>query len=127
MTRKYLCPHCKAELNANMVEAFASGPCPRCGKRVGKETADVRYFPETPGNTVFAVDVYVTVCKCVRLEAADAAAAEAEAGKYLAGLRDGRTDREFVEQLSSEGFQDAEEQEVKASGEADETGDIEYY
>ena len=127
MTLKYLCPHCGTELNANMVEAFASGPCPKCGRRVGKETADVRYFPETPGNTVFAVDVYVTVCKCVRLEAADAAEAEAGARKYLDGLREGRTDREFVEKLSSEGFQDVEEQEVKASGEADETGDIEYY
>lgn len=127
MTRKYLCPRCGTGLNASMVEAFASGPCPKCGRRVDKETADVRYFPETPGNTVFAVDVYVTVCKCVRLEAADAADAEAEARKYLDGLREGRTDTEFVGQLSAEGFQDAEEQEVKASGEADETGYIEYY
>lgn len=127
MTRKYLCLHCKAELNADVLETFYDGPCPKCGKRVRKETTDVRYFPETPGNTVFAVDVYVTVCKCVRLEAADAAAAEAEARKYLADLREGRTDTEFVGKLSSEGFQDAEEQEVKASGEADETGGIEYY
>lgn len=127
MTQKYLCPHCEAELNENLMKVFSSSLCPQCGKNIGKAIADVRYFPETPGNKVFAVDVYVTVCKCVRLEAADAAAAEAEAGKYLAGLREGRADREFVEKLSSEGFQDAEEQEVKASGEADETGDIEYY
>ena len=58
--------------------------------------------------------------ECVR-------AAEAAAGKYLDGLRDGCTDREFVEKLSSEGFQDAEGDEVEASGEADETGYIEYY
>ena len=127
MTRKYLCPYCGTELNANKVELFYDGPCPKCGKRVRKATADVRYFPETPGNTVFAVDVHVTVCKCVKLEAADAADAEAEARKYLAGLREGRTDREFVEKLSTEGFEDAEEQEVETSGDADETGDIEYY
>lgn len=127
MTQKYLCPHCEAELNKNLVKVFASSLCPRCGKNIDKRVADVRYFPETPGNTVFAVDVYVTVCKCVKLEAADAEAAEAEAEKYLAGLREGRTDEEFVGKLSVEGFQDAEEQEVKASGEADETGDIEYY
>lgn len=84
-------------------------------------------LPGDPGNTVFAVDVYVTVCKCVKLEAADAGAAEAEAHKYVEGLRKGRTDAEFVRKLSDEGFQDAEEQEVKASGEADETGEIEYY
>lgn len=127
MTQKYLCPHCEAELNENLMKVFASSLCPKCGKNIGKGIADVRYFPETPGNTVFAVDVYVTVCKCVKLEAADAAAAEAEARKYVDGLREGRTDKEFVGKLSVEGFQDAEEQEVKASGEADETGDIEYY
>lgn len=127
MTRKYLCPYCGTELNAKVLETFYDGLCPKCGKRVRKEVADIRYFPETPGNTVFAVDVYVTVCKCVRLEAADAAAAEAEAQKYVEGLRKGRTDAEFVKKLSDEDFQDAEEQEVKASGEADETGDIEYY
>lgn len=127
MKRKYICPYCKAELNENLMSVFASILCPKCGKRVGRDFANVLYFPETSGNKVFAVDVYVTVCKCVRLEAADAAAAEAEARKYLDGLREGRTDREFVEKLSSEGFQDAEGQEVKASGEADETGDIEYY
>jgi ribosomal protein L37AE/L43A len=127
MTQKYLCPHCEAELNENLMKVFASSLCPQCGKNIAKAAADVRYFPETPGNKVFAVDVYVTVSKCVKLEAADAAAAEAEARKYADGLRKGRTDAEFVEMLSQEGFQDAEGDEVETSGEADETGDIEYY
>lgn len=127
MTRKYLCPHCGAELNAGMLAVFSNVRCPKCGEVTSPNLADKRYFPETPGNKVFAVDVYVTVCKCVKLEAADADAAEAGAREYLAGLHKGRTDAEFVEELSAEGFQDAEEQEVKASGEAGETGDIEYY
>lgn len=127
MKLKYLCPHCGAELNENMVRVFASILCPKCGSRVGRETADVRYFPEAPGSAVYAVDVYVTVCKCVKLEAADADAAKAEAIRYLDGLADGRNDREFVEKLSSEGFQDAEDPEFKVAGEAGEAGDIEYY
>ena len=127
MKRKYLCPYCKTELNGDLVELVAFSSCPKCGKRVGTGIANVRYFPESPGKKVFAVDVYVTVGKCVKLEASDAADAETEAEKYLAGLRKGLTDTEFVEELSKEGFQDVEEQEVKASGEADETGEIEYY
>jgi len=127
MKTKYLCNSCGAELNERSLNTFASVKCPKCGKWVPKDIADTQYFPETQGNKVFAVDVYVTVCKCVKIEAKDADAAEIEAQKYLAGLRGGRTDKEFVEELSKDGFQDAEEQEIKASGEADENGDIEYY
>lgn len=127
MKLKHICPHCKAELNENLMRVFASIQCPQCGKRVGRDFANVLYFPETPGNKVFAVDVYVTVCKCVKLEAADADAAQVEARKYLDGLRDGCTDREVVEKLASEGFHDAKDSEFHVAGEVDETGDIEYY
>ena len=127
MKLKHLCPYCGAELNENLMMFFVSMQCPKCGKRVDRGIADTRYFPEDPGNKVYAVDVYVTVCKCVRVEARDESAAEKAANAYMDGLCESRVDREFIERIAQEGFQDAEEQEVKVSGEAGEDGSIEYY
>jgi len=124
---RHLCNSCGAELDSVALSIFMDVPCPRCGRKTSKDTADTRYFPETPGNKVFAVDVYVTVCKCVRVEAKDASAAEKAVNAYMDGLCESRVDREFIERLAQEGFHDAEEQEVKVSGEADEDGSIQYY
>lgn len=94
MKLKHLCPYCEAELDENLMRVFANVPCPKCGKRVDKETADIRYFPEDPGNKVFAVDVYVTVCKCVKVEAKDESAAEKAVNAYMDGLSEERLAQE---------------------------------
>lgn len=90
-------------------------------------TTTTRYFPEADGNKVFAVDVYVTVCKCVKVEAKDAEEADRKAQAYVADLFRHRTDAEYVRALADEGFQDAEELETRVSGEADKHGEIQYY
>lgn len=127
MKTRHLCNSCGAELDGIVLSIFSDVLCPRCGKRTSKDTADIRYFPEDPGNKVFAVDVYVTVCKCVKVEAKDESAAEKAVNAYMDGLCESRVDRRFIERLAQEGFHDAEEQEVKVSGETGENGSIEYY
>lgn len=85
-------------------------------------------FPETEGNKVYAVDCYVTVCKCIKVEAANKKAAENAAADLIrdAALR-GKTDEEMIRALAGMGFQDAEQLECNVSGEANESGEIEYY
>ena len=87
------------------------------------------YFPEDPKNKVFAVDVYVTVCKCVKVEAKDAKEADQKASDYVGNLIlcHRNTDAEYIRALADEGFQDAEELETRVSGESDEHGEIQYY
>lgn len=86
------------------------------------------YFPEAEGNKVYAVDVYVTVCKCMKVEAKDEDEAIAKASARLSSkcIRN-KYDAEMIRALADEGFQDAEETEFKVSGEADENGEIQYY
>jgi len=90
-------------------------------------TTTEHYFPDDPKNKVFAVDVYVTVCKCVKVEAKDEADADRKAKAYVADLFRHRTDAEYIHALADEGFSDAEGLETSVSGEADENGDIQYY
>lgn len=85
------------------------------------------YFPDDPKNKVFAVDTYVTVCKCVKVEAKNKAEAHRKAEAYVAGLFRNSTDAEYIRALADEEFQDAEGLETRVSGEADEHGDIQYY
>lgn len=127
MVVKYLCRRCGEQVGNGMLAMSSNVTCPKCGKVTSLDLADERYFPETPGNKVFAVDVYVPVCKCVKVEAADEDAAIEAVEKYMDGLCRPRLDREFIVKLAQEGFQDAEEQETHVSGEAGEDGNIEYY
>lgn len=86
------------------------------------------YFPEAEGNKVYAVDCYVTVCRCLKVEAASKEKAAEEARNKVVRLAlEGKSDYEMLHALSEMGFQDAEELEVKVSGEANESGEIEYY
>ena len=85
------------------------------------------YFPDDPKNKVFAVDVYVTVCKCYKVEAKDKKEAEAKAESELVDAGCGTDDATFIHNLADRGFQDAEEYETRVSGEADEHGEIRYY
>jgi len=86
-----------------------------------------RYFPDDPKNKVFSVDVYVTVCKCYKIEAKDEKEAEAKAESELVDAGRGADDATYIHNLADRGFQDAEESETRVSGEADENGEIQYY
>lgn len=86
-----------------------------------------RYFPDDPKNKVFAVDVYVTVCKCYKVEAKDEKDAEAKVESELVDAGRGADDATYIHNLADRGFQDAEEYETRVSGEADSDGEIQYY
>ena len=91
-------------------------------------TTTERYFPDDPKNKVFAVDVYVTLCKCVKVEAKDKADAKRKAKEImLAKLQDCWTPAEETSVLRDMGFEGCDEVEYKTSGEADEQGEIQYY
>lgn len=121
MTIKHICRKCGTELGSDY------GYCPVCRENKGDAQVEERYFPDDPENKVFAVDVYVTVCKCLKVEAKDEDEAERKAGNYIADLARYRTDAEYIRALADEGFSDAEGLETRVSGEADENGEIEYY
>lgn len=121
MRTKYFCRRCGTELGSDY------GWCLCCKECEGDADVEERYFPDDPKSKVYAVDVYVTVCKCVKVEAPSKKRADELARSYVAGLFKHRTDAEFVCKLASEGFQDAEELETRVSGEADEHGEIQYY
>ena len=121
MKTKYFCRRCGEQLSSDY------GYCFCCCENKGDADVEERYFPDDPKNKVYAVDAYVTVCKCVKVEAADEDEAERKAESYIVGLVKHRTDAEFIHALADEGFQDAEETEYKVSGEADEDGNVGYY
>lgn len=96
------------------------------------KTEIVHYYPDDKDNKVFAVDVYITVCKTIHVEAKDRDAAQEEAWRVMRMnathlLEHAGGDREFVHTLAELGFHDAEETEYRVSGEANELGEIEYY
>jgi len=86
-----------------------------------------RYFAEEPGNKVYAVDVYMTLCKCFKVEAANEDEAEEKVKARIVETLSGCEETDIGHKLSNMGFGDAEDMELKASGEADENGDINYY
>ena len=121
MKTKLYCRRCGEQLMAD------GGYCFCCHENKGDADVEERYFPDDPKNKVYAVDTYVTVCKCIKVEAANEDEADKKAQAYVAGLIKHRTDTEFIHALADEGFQDAEGNEYRVSGEADENGDINYY
>ena len=121
MTIKHICRRCGTILGSDY------GYCFTCRENKGDHQVKECYIPDDPKNKVFAVDAYVTVCKCLKVEAKDEDEAERKAGNYIADLARYRTDAEYIRALANEGFSDAEELEIRVSGEADENGEIEYY
>lgn len=121
MKIKIFCRRCGEQLPGD------GGYCHVCRENKGDADVEERYFPDDPKNRVYAVDTYITVCKCVKVEAANRAEAERKAHDYGANLFRRRTDAEFIHELADEGFHDSEETEYRVSGEADEDGDIQYY
>ena len=121
MKTKYFCRKCGTELGG------AYGYCATCQEYKHDYDVDKRYFPDNPKNKVFAVDAHVTICKCMKVEAASKAKAERLVANELAESAMHRTDAEWIHGLADMGFSDAEELKVRTSGKADENGDIEYY
>lgn len=132
MKVKYICDKCGAEdavdgdrtLLRNWPTCGKHDTCHKCGKRTWH---NARYFPEADGNKVFAVDVWLTVSHCMKVEAKDGDEAERIARDRLCDQLQGCSQSEALEVLGVLGFEDSDEQEYKTSGEADEHGEIQYY
>lgn len=85
-------------------------------------------FPDDPKNKVFIVDVYVTLCKTFRVEAKNKDEAEAGVTKFLQMARATEPDdTKFIQNLADSQFHDAEELDIKCSGEYDENGEEKFY
>lgn len=86
MKTKLYCSRCGEELWGD------GGYCFCCHEDRNDAQVVERHFPDAPKNRVYAVDVYVTVCKCVEVEAESAEAAIADVEKR-------EWDGEFVHQF----------------------------
>ena len=62
MKTKLYCSRCGEELWGD------GGYCHCCREDRSDAQVVERYFPDDQKNRVFAVDVYVTVCKCVKVK-----------------------------------------------------------
>ena len=122
MKIKVYCRRCGEQLLSD------GGYCHCCRENKSDAQVEERYFPDNPKNKVYAVDVYVTMCKCVKVEAKDADKAYAKIEKIVEdGLNSCCGGHETCQWLQDNGFHDAEEIDLRVSGEADKNGDIGYY
>lgn len=93
-----------------------------------KEMTVTRYFPDDPGNKVFLVDAYITVCRTFRIEAKDRDEAVDKVQRRLSReVYNTPNDAEFIRNIADAQFHDAEELEVKCSGECDGNGEEKFY
>ena len=121
MKTKLYCRRCGEQLLGD------GGYCHCCQENKGDADIDDRYFPDDPKNKVYTVDAYVTLCKCFRVEAKDGDEAKRIVRDQICNELEGCTGRETAEVLGCMGFEDAEDQELRVSGETDENGEIGYY
>lgn len=84
------------------------------------------YFPEDKKKKVYAVDAYVTMCRCFKVEASSADEAKKIVDKIL---REGQNvpEEDTAEAVKELGLHFCEDWEEKVSGEADKNGEISYY
>ena len=94
---------------------------------VNEGKPDERYVAEGKGNKVFAVDAYVSLAKCIKVEAADAEEAERKVREQIEKSLTGVPPCEMGRVLTSLGFEDCEELETRVSGETDAKGELSYY
>lgn len=123
MKIKYRCSKCRTEVMINDAPADFACRCPKCGTVMW----DDKFFPSDSKNKVYAVDIFVDVSRCLKFEAASKEEAEEKAEEFMADKLKGCTSAEAIDELKSIGFEDSGNPEFKASGEADEQGDIQYY
>ena len=124
MTYLAKCPECggtictsKTEMREGMLY------CDHCKKPV---YCSVWYLPDDPKNKVFAVDTYVTVVKCIKVEAKDEEEAKRLVEDMLNSSALNLLDGEDCRALADMGFHGADELETRVSGSADENGEIQY-
>lgn len=86
-----------------------------------------RYFPDDPKNNIFAVDAYVTVGKCFKVEAHDKNEAEDIVRKMIDAEMLHCDESQSCARLGDMGFHYADEYECACSGEANSDGEIQYY
>lgn len=125
MTFVAKCPECggvickgKTEIMEGMIY------CDHCKKG---SYCSIGYLPDDPQNKVFAVDTYITVAKCIKVEAKDGKEAKRLVKDMLTSSALVLADGEDVRTLADMGFHFADELEMKVSGSADKNGDINYY
>ena len=88
---------------------------------------NVRYVAEGKGNKVFAVDAYVSLAQCIKVEAADAEEAERKVREQIKKSLTGVPPCETGRVLASLGFEDCEDFETRVSGKTDAKGELSYY
>ena len=85
-----------------------------------------RYFADDPDKKVYAVDAYMTLCKCFKVEAKDGNEAKEIVQKTIVDALKVGEDVDTGRILADLGFSDTEDMELSVSGEANVEGDIEY-
>lgn len=121
MKTKYFCRRCGEQLPGD------GGYCHVCRENKGDADVEERYFPDDPKNRVYAVDAYVTVVKCFKVEARDKNAAEDIARKMIDDAMLPCMESETCAKLSDMGFHYGEERECVCNGDAEDDGNIRYY
>lgn len=125
MTYLAKCPECGGTICTSKTEIRDAEKlfCDHCKKQV---YCSVRYLPEDPNNKVFAVDTYVTVAKCIKVEAKDEEEAKRLVEDMLNSSALNLLEGEDCRALADMGFHGADELETQVSGSVDENGEIQY-
>lgn len=123
MIYKFKCPECGNLIAGSTKTELRWGErmfCDHCNKIV---SCRVVYFPEDPNNKVFAVDTYVTLVKCIKVEAPDKDAAKKYVEDMMAEVFN-LSEGDDCRALADMGFHCAEESEISVAGMADKSGEI---
>lgn len=125
MTYLAKCPECGGTICTSKTEIRDSEKlfCDHCKKPV---YCLVGYLPDDPKNKVFAVDTYVTVVKCIKVEAKDDEEAKRLVEDRLNSSVLNLFDGEDCMALANMGFHGADELKTRVSGSTDENGEIHY-
>lgn len=127
MVIKHFCRKCGTELSTENVSPGYAYVCPNCDEDMFEFEAVDRYIPTDSNNSVFAVDVYVPLAKCIKIEAKTKEEADAKVRKAVTDALAHVDEMEVGNVLSSMRFHGCDDIDTTVSGEADENGEIGYY
>ena len=120
MKTKLYCRRCGEELLGD------GGYCHVCHENKDDTDVETRYFADDPKNKVYAVDAYITMCRCFKVEALNSKEAE-ELVYDMVVKATNCPDDQTLDSVDDLKLCFADNVETEASGEADESGDIKYY